>query len=422
MTNPSAPKTGHPHRSSKGVALTLLLLVFALAVAVPSAAPDAHASSMLVQKANEWCAVVCGDVNVPLSLPVTAGDALVVAVAYQGLLPGAFVFDALDSPFQAATYGAPGPDLELVQISYVTLSLSGPDSVTVLIPGPASSVDVFVYEVSGVTTTGYAVASAEGPGPVAQAGPLSFNTGAFVVGAVETELPGPPPLPVPSGLQLASPAGSGYGWSAYSQGGVASPASVSFITGAPGWWSLSAIALQPTTTTSVTCTPSSLVLNFNPDQATCTATVSGVSPTGTVGWSQASADGGSVSFSSASCTLSAGSCSVTATLTTRGTITVTGTYSGDSNNVGSAGTAGISTGVAACPSTFGGTYMPVGSSFTDGFGNSWTAPGGTANGWAYSSYFFPSPEGAIPAPMQQGWGGDFGTYNGQQGWIVTFYC
>jgi hypothetical protein len=164
------------------------------------------------------------------------------------------------------------------------------------------------------------------------------------------------------------------------------------------------------------------VLNFVPDQATCTATVSGVSPTGTVSWSQASADGGSVSFSSASCTLSAGSCSVTATLTAGGSITVTGTYSGDSNNLGSAGTAGISTGVAVCPSTFGGTYMPVGSSFTDGYGNTWTAPGGMINGWAYSSYFFQGSKGAVPSPMLQGWGGDYGTYNGQQGWIITFYC
>lgn len=66
--------------------------------------------------------------------------------------------------------------------------------------------------------------------------------------------------------------------------------------------------------------------------------------------------------------------------------------------------------------------MPVGATFTDSYGNTWTAPGGTADGGVFSSYFFTGPEPNIPAPMLQGWGGVYGTYLGQQGWIVTFYC
>jgi hypothetical protein len=66
--------------------------------------------------------------------------------------------------------------------------------------------------------------------------------------------------------------------------------------------------------------------------------------------------------------------------------------------------------------------MPDGSTFMDLYGNTWVAPSGSVGGGVLSSYFFPGPQSNIPPPMQGGWGGDYGTYNGQQGWIVTFYC
>jgi phosphate transport system substrate-binding protein len=72
---------------------------------------------------------------------------------------------------------------------------------------------------------------------------------------------------------------------------------------------------------------------------TCTATLSGGSPsqTGTVTWSKVSGKG-SVTFSSTTCTLSSGSCSVTVTATHAGSIEIKATYSGDSNDLKSWGT------------------------------------------------------------------------------------
>lgn len=75
-----------------------------------------------------------------------------------------------------------------------------------------------------------------------------------------------------------------------------------------------------------------------------------------------------------------------------------------------------------CPSTLGGTYMPLGATFKDTYGNTWVAPSGNLGGGTWSSYFFAGPQASVPPPMQQGWAGDFGTYGGQQGWIITFYC
>jgi hypothetical protein len=66
--------------------------------------------------------------------------------------------------------------------------------------------------------------------------------------------------------------------------------------------------------------------------------------------------------------------------------------------------------------------MPSGATFTDGHGNTWLAPSGNDGGGRWSSYFFAGSQSAVPPPMLQGWAGDYGTYNGQQGWVITFYC
>jgi hypothetical protein len=89
-----------------------------------------------------------------------------------------------------------------------------------------------------------------------------------------------------------------------------------------------------TTTLSVAC-PSSLSVG---QPGTCTATVhGGSSPTGTVTWSKVSGSG-SITFSSKTCTLSSGSCSVTVTATTAGSVKIRAAYGGDSDNLKSSGT------------------------------------------------------------------------------------
>jgi len=67
--------------------------------------------------------------------------------------------------------------------------------------------------------------------------------------------------------------------------------------------------------------------------------------------------------------------------------------------------------------------MPTGAAFKDNYGHTWTAPNGNLGGGTWSSYFFAGSQTVgLPPPMQQGWGGVYGTYNGQQGWVITFYC
>ncbi len=91
---------------------------------------------------------------------------------------------------------------------------------------------------------------------------------------------------------------------------------------------------KATPSVSVSCS------SFNAGTSTsCRANiVSGFNPTGTVSFSTSSSTG---SFSGTPCTLSLESCSVTYSDTSAGTPTITATYSGDGNNVGSSGSGSV---------------------------------------------------------------------------------
>jgi len=99
-------------------------------------------------------------------------------------------------------------------------------------------------------------------------------------------------------------------------------------------------AIKATPKVSASCTPSLLVPG---SLTTCTATVTGASPAGTITW----ASSGVADFSPEStCTLSAGSCAVNYTPSTPvSPITITALYSGDANNAQGSGTFSLTIGV-----------------------------------------------------------------------------
>src|SRR5438552_10076864 len=108
---------------------------------------------------------------------------------------------------------------------------------------------------------------------------------------------------------------------------------------------------QHPSATIVSCSSSSVVVN---QPSTCTATVSDTStifpitPTGTVTFAETGPAG---SFSSTTCTLSSGICSVTFTPTATGNALVTGTYGGDSSHSGSTSAAASITVIPRTTST-----------------------------------------------------------------------
>jgi hypothetical protein len=110
--------------------------------------------------------------------------------------------------------------------------------------------------------------------------------------------------------------------------------------------SYSLSAGKDVTAVTVQCTPSPAAAG---SIATCTASVSGDSPTGTMTWTTS----GVASFSpAATCTLSSGACAVYYTPSPSAVpLTITAAYSGDGNNDPSMGTFSLAVGAAASSST-----------------------------------------------------------------------
>ena len=127
------------------------------------------------------------------------------------------------------------------------------------------------------------------------------------------------------------------------------------------------------TTTTVSCSPSSIVIN---DVTTCTATVSDsdggapTAPSGTVAWTRTGAGGGT--FVGSPCNLAPTSattskCTVTYTPNSgAGVHTVIGTYSGSTSHVASAGSAPVTAGLRTTSTTLSCSpvVVPIGTSMT----------------------------------------------------------
>ncbi|MBI3858894.1 MAG: hypothetical protein HY296_01430 [Thaumarchaeota archaeon] len=102
------------------------------------------------------------------------------------------------------------------------------------------------------------------------------------------------------------------------------------------------LTVRTTTQVSVLCAKTFLLVG---NSTTCTAAVYHGAPpyTGTITWTKASGTG-TGKFSSSTCTLSSGKCSVTFTATGKGGLLIRATYSGNTFNVGSSGTLTLSVG------------------------------------------------------------------------------
>ena len=572
--------------------------------------PAAHAATTLVEQDNggyNFGPGPYGGVGTSVIMTVTSGDVLVVGTEASAAC-SVDVGDTLGSSYSLQTTAA-GPSY-VASIYTTTLSSSGSDQIWLdCNPGGSNIIlNLYVYELTGVTLASPAKGTGTGTGTAASTSSVGYAAGSFLVGIVADNLGGP--ATAGSGFTLSSEAsGTGTSGAEYAIAGASSSSSSFPVTlSSSVSWSEVSLAIAPlvvTTTTAVTCQYASIAVG---SASLCTATVTGSSPTGTVAWSQVGT-GGTVTFSAPTCALSGGHCQVLVKGASAGPVTVQGSYSGDSGNLPSLGTAALpvtapslslyptsgptgivtlltgsgysfpsyaynscfeastttaspcptgnalvpgtggsfaglgrlvsgaagsglvvvsdpttgnviasaqftittpaislsptsgavgtsvtvtgtgfsggfpigaftyngatplvqtctsqvtsaiggfsctfivpsSTGVgtatvtasgadvnlvpadtasmkfgyaAPLPPTTGGTVMPAGSAFTDSNGNAWTAPSGGASGGAFSTYFFAGPMTTVPPPMIEGWAGTYGTYQGQQGWIVTFY-
>ena len=150
------------------------------------------ASSPLVQQNNSGCYFTCASAtqDVNLGSPVFSGDVIVVAVAlFGGQTPyGAFnVTDSLGTSYTEVT-SACNSVLILVcaGIAYGTTTSNGSsDTITVSLGTTPIQEDVFVYDVTGVMTTGVLQGTGEGDFSPISTSPTAFSGGAFLVGVTD---------------------------------------------------------------------------------------------------------------------------------------------------------------------------------------------------------------------------------------------
>jgi hypothetical protein len=337
-----------------------VVLLGSFMLASPLAAHAVY-EAPLVQQASGGC-FGCSSTTSTASFdaPVTGGNLIVVGIAsaYEptGIAGSFSVSDTLESSYvQAASHCEVPGIASCAAIFYATAPSSGSDTVTVTVNNAdnPNSIDIFVYELIGVTTAGSATGTGQGFGEiVAPVHLIRWDT---------RSLPDTPPPQFSVSTTSTSFTDQAFLLGVVSAGAVVDP---TFTAGA----------------------------GF-----TASAPSSGSDD----GFAQYSLSG------------------VTSPTTFPGTLTE---FAGPWSEVGLALNYPSPTSTPICPSTFGGSLMPAGATFADGFGNTWLAPSGNLNGGILSSYFFPGPEGIAPPPMLAGWAGDYGTYGGQQGWIIAFYC
>jgi len=186
----------------KKLTAAFLLVMFA-AVLVVEPLP-VHAASSLVQQNSTLCIAVGGNpfpgltISASFSSNVVSGNVIVVAVvsmdaAWNPAPTVTSVGDSRGSSFTQAVYASHGD--KYAYIYYAMLSSSGPDTVTVTFSSAPSiqngAAYLFIYEVSGVTTTG--IATATGSGTISSSGSITtsstnFESGAFLVAIMASNI------------------------------------------------------------------------------------------------------------------------------------------------------------------------------------------------------------------------------------------
>ena len=244
-------------RRTQSITIALLLTLSAAALLVSP--QPAHAASGIVQQNNGGCASgTCPGVttSVSFSSGVTLGDIIVVGIADVAGSNDHTLSSVTDSQLFSYTAGASVCNgvVACAYVYYASATASGADTVSAsFTAGTATgfAVDVYIYEVSGVTTLGLATATGSG-GPstgsvaISTSSTAAFSSSAFLLGAMVSGSSSNP-FSAGSGFTASSQnSGSLSGWAEYSVSGVASPTNFpATLTLGNDHWAEAGIALDP---------------------------------------------------------------------------------------------------------------------------------------------------------------------------------
>jgi len=146
-----------------------------------------HASVMVVQQNSAGCLGCSSSLSVSFASSVSAGDEIVVGVVVgEASFALSSLTDSLGSSFiQAVTsVNTPPP---IVYIYYAPLTRGGEEVVTATFTAAAPAQSIYIYELSGVKSTGIATGAGSGSGSsISTLSSISFPAGAFLLAVIGT--------------------------------------------------------------------------------------------------------------------------------------------------------------------------------------------------------------------------------------------
>jgi hypothetical protein len=273
-------------RSLRSLGVGLLTACFVLAGLGLAFVPPVHATSQLIQQNNAGCSSCSGTtVSVAFGSSVAPGDVVVVGVeAFLTTVTG--ISDSQGLSYVNAVSGTDGNDQ--VTIFVAPIVTGGADSVTVTFAGSGGEIaqNVYIYEVSGVTNASPETGSGANTGTSSIAtSPVTFQTGAFLLGMMGTENNGATATGMTvtpgTGFTLSTDnSGTGFSHAQYATSSVSSPTTFpATITSSftSDFWAEVGIALNPgtpviTSTTTTTATVTSTVTSSTTVTSTTTST------------------------------------------------------------------------------------------------------------------------------------------------------
>jgi hypothetical protein len=207
-------------RHSARIIPTLSVLVLSTLLLI-WAAPPVHASGSVVQQNSKH--IPGGPGAVAFTSSVSYGHVIVVAIdTYTWTVPVSSVTDSFGSSYVAAVSLCNITADGCSAIYYATSCWSGSDTVTVKLTFPSTYFDVFIFEVSGITTPTASTGTGAGTGTAVATSSTSFTTEGFLIGTLETFRVDT--LTAGSGFTAsAEPSGDLFSLNEYSTSGVSSP-------------------------------------------------------------------------------------------------------------------------------------------------------------------------------------------------------
>lgn len=210
------------NRKTVAVALSAVVSMFM----VLSEPLPVHAGSALIQQNNNGLNSSANPVMLAVPFPnnIKSGDVVVVGLEIGPFSSLISLGDSLSSSFSWLTSSS-GASVASVSIYVAILVSSGADTVTATFSNPVapSLNSLFVFEVSGVTTTGAVTDAGSNSGTsISTSFPISFRAGAFLIGIIVYDCGCA--IKAGSGFTLTTEnSGAGFTRGQFSTSGVSSP-------------------------------------------------------------------------------------------------------------------------------------------------------------------------------------------------------